>query len=205
MHLKTSSGKWRPSCLGLNELNMKYFAAPNGSKSHVWPSSRHVCYILRLNCQYCGYNILACVLDDIQQHAKSCSVHHSKLIPIFLVKKVRLVQSFLLHVHCMCSLLRVWVSTYLVSVLVKTYQEANTIESVSIGHRSDTSVLGLCYSGSHRVIFWSSIGKRLVKFHNDCQTLFVSPVTRSFDVFVDLRLIKRLVIWDAIAPIMTSL
>ena len=36
-----------------------------------------------------------------------------------------------------------------------------------------------------------------------------SPVTRSFDVFFDLRLNKRLskhlVIWDAIAPIMTSL
>ena len=34
------------------------------------------------------------------------------------------------------------------------------------------------------------------------------PVTRSFDVFFDLRLNKRLetlVIWDAIAPIMTSL
>ena len=37
------------------------------------------------------------------------------------------------------------------------------------------------------------------------------PVTRSFDVFFDLRLIMaewtlaRLVIWDAIAPIMTSL
>ena len=33
------------------------------------------------------------------------------------------------------------------------------------------------------------------------------PVTRSFDVFFDLHLIKllsRLVIWDAIAPIMTS-
>ena len=37
------------------------------------------------------------------------------------------------------------------------------------------------------------------------------PVTRSFDVFFDLRLNKRLgktivmlVIWDAIAPIMTS-
>ena len=36
------------------------------------------------------------------------------------------------------------------------------------------------------------------------------PVTRSFDVFFDLRLYKRLVnnrnagIWDAIAPIMTS-
>ena len=39
-----------------------------------------------------------------------------------------------------------------------------------------------------------------------------SPVTRSFDVFFDLRLNKRLskqmarlVIWDAIVPIMTSL
>ena len=34
------------------------------------------------------------------------------------------------------------------------------------------------------------------------------PVTQSFDVFFDLRLNKpmvRLVIWDAIAPIMTSL
>ena len=38
------------------------------------------------------------------------------------------------------------------------------------------------------------------------------PVTRSFDVFFDLRLnellsktMVRLVIWDAIAPIMTSL
>ena len=31
------------------------------------------------------------------------------------------------------------------------------------------------------------------------------PVTQSFDVFFDLRLIKRLVIWYAIAPIMTSL
>ena len=33
------------------------------------------------------------------------------------------------------------------------------------------------------------------------------PVTRSFDVFFDLRLSKQsrgLVIWDAIAPIMTS-
>ena len=36
------------------------------------------------------------------------------------------------------------------------------------------------------------------------------PVTRSFDVFVDLRLNKRMsiidtpVIWDTIAPIMTS-
>ena len=29
------------------------------------------------------------------------------------------------------------------------------------------------------------------------------PVTRSFDVFFDLRLNKRL-IWDAIAPIVTS-
>ena len=31
------------------------------------------------------------------------------------------------------------------------------------------------------------------------------PVTRSFYVFFDLRLNKRLVIWDAIVPIMTSL
>ena len=30
------------------------------------------------------------------------------------------------------------------------------------------------------------------------------PVTRSFDVFFDLRLNLRLVIWDATAPIMTS-
>ena len=33
------------------------------------------------------------------------------------------------------------------------------------------------------------------------------PVTRSFDIFIDLRLIKRLVrlvIWDAIVPIMTQ-
>ena len=34
------------------------------------------------------------------------------------------------------------------------------------------------------------------------------PVTRSFDVYFDLRLnkrlSKRLVIWDAVAPIMTS-
>ena len=30
------------------------------------------------------------------------------------------------------------------------------------------------------------------------------PVTQSFDVFFDLNLYKRLVIWDATAPILTS-
>ena len=43
------------------------------------------------------------------------------------------------------------------------------------------------------------------EFTDNGEFLAQRPVTRSFDVFFDLRLNKRLlVIWDAITPIMTS-
>ena len=54
MHLKMSSGKWRPFCLGLNVLKNKLYMLGNLYLRHVW---LFVCSTSHKICIFCGYII----------------------------------------------------------------------------------------------------------------------------------------------------